>query len=63
MQAHSTKLRLQVTDLQMELNVKDEEIRQLQAQMESLEKIWEVVKTPKDVLNKVSLFNNDIKIE
>ena len=47
----------------MELNVKDEEIRQLQAQMESLEKIWEVVKTPKDVLNKVSLFNNDIKIE
>ena len=63
MQAHNTKLRLQVTDLQMALKAKDEEIRQLQVQMESLEKIREVVGTPRDVLNKARLFNNDVKSE
>ena len=63
MQAHNTKLRLQVADLQMELKAKDEEIHQLRAQMKSLENIREVVGTPGDVLNKAHLFNNDIKTE
>ena len=47
----------------MELKAKDEEIRQLRAQMESLEKIREVVGTPGDVLNKARFFDNDIKTE
>ena len=63
MQAYNTKLRLRVTNLQMALKVKDEEICQVWARIESLEKIWEVLGTPKDVLNKARLFDNDVKSE
>ena len=63
MQAHNTTLRLQVADLKMELKAKDEEICQLRIQMESLERIQEIMETPGDVLNKARLFDNDIKTE
>ena len=61
MQAHNTKLRLQVNDLQMALKAKDKEIRQLRARIGNLEKIQEVVEIPGDVLNKARLFDNDVK--
>ena len=52
-----------MADLKVELAMKNEEIRQLRVQMESLEQIGEVVGNPDDVLNKTRLFDNDIKIE
>ena len=63
LEAYNITLRSRVADLKVELAMKDEEIRQLQVQTESLEWIWEVVGTPGDVLNKACLFDNDIKTE
>ena len=61
LEAHNTMLRSQVADLKVELALKNEEIHQLRAQMESLEQIREVVGTPAYVMNKVRLFDNDVK--
>ena len=60
-EAYNKKLGLQVNDLLMALKVKDKEIWQLRARVESLEKIWEVVGTLGDVLNKGRLFDNNVK--
>ena len=56
LEANNTTLRLQV-----ELGMKDEEIRQLKVQAEGLDWIREVVGTLGDVLNKVHLFDNEAK--
>ena len=50
-----------MADLKVELAMKNEEIRQLRVQMESLEWIQEVVGNPGDVLNNAHLFDNNIK--
>ena len=50
-----------MAELKVELERKNEEIRQLRVQTESLERIREVEGTPRDVLNKAHFFNNDIK--
>ena len=63
LEAPNTTLRSQVADLKVEPAMKNEEIYQLWVQMESLERIREVVETLGDVLNKAHLFDNDIKIE
>ena len=48
--------------MQTIVKMQDKEIRQLQVQVKSLEKIQEAVGTPNDVLNKARLFDNDVKI-
>ena len=52
-----------MAEIRMEMVKKDKEIRQLKVQTESLERIRKVVGNLSNVLNKVSLFNNDIKTE
>ena len=52
-----------MAELRVEMAKKVEEIFQLRVQMESLERIWEVVENSGDVLNKARFFDNDIQTE
>ena len=61
LEAANAVLSSRVAELRLELAKKDEEIRQLQVQMEVMDQIQEVVGNPGDVLNKVRLFDNDVK--
>ena len=64
LKAMDTKpLENKVADLTVELAVRNDEIEDLKRQVKSLERIKEVVGTPRDVFNKARLFDEDIKIE
>ena len=63
LEADNTILISQVANLEVELAKKNDKIRQLRVQTESLERIQEVVGASRDVLNKAQLFNNNIKTE
>ena len=61
LEATNTTLSSRVAKLRVEMAKKDEEICQLRIQTESLERIREAVGNPGNVMNKVRLFDNDIK--
>ena len=64
LEATNVKLLSHVADLKVELAMKNEEIRQLQEQKkEGLDRIREFIGNAGDVLNKVRVFDNDIKTE
>ena len=53
-----------MADLKVEIMKKDEELRQLRAQLkEGLDRIREFIGNPSNVVNKAHLFDNDVKIE
>ena len=61
LKAHNTQLKVRINDLHATVKAQDEEIRKLRVQVKSLKKIWEVIGTPRDVLNKAWLFDDDVK--
>ena len=64
LEANNSTLAAQVADLKVEIALKDKEFRQLQAQSkEGLDRIWDFIGNPGDVVNKAGLFNNKIKTE
>ena len=63
-EANNTKLAGQVADLKVEIAKKNEEIRQLHAQSnEGLDRIWDFIENPSDVVNKAQLFDDEVKTE
>ena len=63
LEAQNASLATEVADLKVELAMRKDKIRKLKVRTESMERIREVVGTPRDVLNKARLFDNDIKTE
>ena len=62
LEANNAKLADQVADLEVEIAKKDEEIRQLHVQSkEGLDRMWDFIGNPCNVVNKTRLFNNEVK--
>ena len=63
LKANNAQLKLRINDMEVMVKAQDEEIRQLWAKTEGIEKIREFIGHTSDVLTKAHLFDNEVKTE